>query len=59
VNERESVLGLEDSGAGVCAVRLAGLPTVGMAGGNVEESGGQPLCHHFCRSLGEVTALLG
>jgi hypothetical protein len=30
-----------------------------MAGGNVEESGGQPLCHHFCRSLGEVTALLG
>jgi len=59
MDERASVLGLEDSGAGVCAVRLAGLPTVGMAGGNVEESGGRPLCHHFCRSLGEVLGLLG
>jgi beta-phosphoglucomutase-like phosphatase (HAD superfamily) len=58
LGEREAVLGLEDSGAGVCAVRLAGLPTVGMAGGNVEESGTRPLCHHFCGSLDEVGALL-
>jgi beta-phosphoglucomutase-like phosphatase (HAD superfamily) len=54
MDERESVLGIEDSGAGVCAVRLAGLPTVGMAGGNVEESGTRPLCHRFCESLKEV-----
>jgi beta-phosphoglucomutase-like phosphatase (HAD superfamily) len=55
---RESVLGLEDSGAGVCAVRLAGLPTVGLAGGNVEESGLRPLCHHFCQGLEDVLGLL-
>jgi hypothetical protein len=57
-DEREAVLGIEDSGAGVCAVRLAGLQTVGLAGGNVEESGTRPLCHHFCGSLGEVGGLL-
>jgi beta-phosphoglucomutase-like phosphatase (HAD superfamily) len=58
LEERGSVIGLEDSGAGVCAVRLAGLPTVGLAGGNVIESGMRPLCHAFCGTLDEVRALL-
>lgn len=57
-NARETVLGLEDSGAGVCAVRLAGLPTVGLAGGTVEESGMRSLCHHFCAKLEDVARLL-
>ena len=56
--EREGVLGIEDSGAGVCAVRLAGLPTVGVAGGNVEESGMVPLCQHYVRSLEELLELV-
>jgi beta-phosphoglucomutase-like phosphatase (HAD superfamily) len=56
--QRENVLGIEDSGAGVCAVRLAGLPTVGVAGGNVEESGMAPLCHHYVRSLEELLELV-
>lgn len=55
---RESVLGFEDSGAGVCAVRLAGLVTVGVGGGNVEQGGLRPLCHAFCPSLEEGLRLL-
>ena len=55
---RNSVVGIEDSGAGVCAVRLAGLPTVGMAGGNIIESGTRPLCDAYCETFDEVWALL-
>jgi len=37
--ERNTVVGIEDSGAGVCSVRLAGYTTVGIGGGNIESSG--------------------
>ena len=56
--DRGSVIGVEDSGAGVCALRLAGVTTIGLAGGNVVESGTRALCHHFCSSLDEVLAIL-
>ncbi len=56
--ERNSVLGIEDSGAGVCAIRLAGFPTVGLAGGNIIESGTRALCDFYCGSLAEVLSLL-
>ena len=56
--ERHRVVGLEDSGAGVCAVRLAGFTTIGMAGGNIIASGAQALCNHFCQSFGDVQALI-
>jgi len=55
---REQVLGIEDSGAGVCAIRLAGFPTVGVAGGNIFESGTLQLCNFFVDSLEEVLDLL-
>jgi beta-phosphoglucomutase-like phosphatase (HAD superfamily) len=51
---RESVVGLEDSGAGVCALRLAGFVTIGVSGGNVVASGTRALCDFYCRSLEEV-----
>lgn len=51
---RNSVLGLEDSGAGVCAIRLAGFPTVGMAGGNIIASGTQALCQYRCETFEQV-----
>ncbi len=57
--EREAVLGIEDSGAGVCAIRLAGFPTVGLAGGNIEESGTRALCHYWCEDLDAVSDLVG
>ena len=56
--ERNSVIGIEDSGAGVCSVRLAGFPTVGLAGGNIEDSGTKALCSFYCNTLDEITAII-
>ena len=56
---RHHVVGIEDSAAGVCAIRLAGFSAIGLAGGNIVESGARALCHSFCDSLQEVLALLG
>ena len=56
--QRNTVVGIEDSGAGVCAIRLAGFPTIGFAGGNVIESGTQALCAHFCETFDEVLAII-
>src|SRR5262249_40959444 len=47
--DRAHVVGIEDSGAGVIAIRLAGFAAIGMDGGNLTESGVRPLCSHFCR----------
>jgi beta-phosphoglucomutase-like phosphatase (HAD superfamily) len=49
--ERESVVGIEDSGAGVCAIRIAGFPTIGLEGGNIRASGAAALCHHLAPDL--------
>jgi beta-phosphoglucomutase-like phosphatase (HAD superfamily) len=57
--DRNSVVGIEDSGAGVCSVRLAGFPTVGFGGGNIIESGTRELCQHYCESFQEVLKLVG
>jgi beta-phosphoglucomutase len=51
---RNSVVGVEDSAAGIASVRLAGFPTVGLAGGNIIESGAAPLCDYFAASLSDV-----
>jgi beta-phosphoglucomutase-like phosphatase (HAD superfamily) len=52
--ERSSVIGIEDSGAGVCAIRLAGFSPIGMAGGNITESGARALCAFYCETFSEV-----
>ena len=56
--ERGHVVGLEDSGAGVCAVRLAGFTTIGMAGGNIDASGTAALCSYRCDSFEEVIRII-
>ena len=56
---RNSVVGVEDSGAGVCAIRLAGFPTIGVSGGNVVESGTRALCEFYCESFEEALAVIG
>lgn len=56
--ERSRVVGLEDSGAGICAVRLAGFAPIGLAGGNAAESGARPLCHAWCESLDEARRII-
>jgi len=56
--ERNTVIGIEDSGAGVCSVRLAGYYTVGIAGGNIEVSGNRGMCHSMCQSFKEIQELI-
>lgn len=57
--ERHSVVGIEDSGAGVVSIRLAGFAALGLAGGNIVESGTQALCEALCGDFGEIMGLLG
>ncbi len=56
--DRQFVVGLEDSGAGICAIRLAGFAAIGMAGGTIESSGTRGLCAAYCESLADVLPLL-
>ena len=56
--ERSHVVGIEDSGAGVCAIRLANFAPIGLAGGNIAAAGTQALCSHYCQSLDEVAGVI-
>jgi beta-phosphoglucomutase-like phosphatase (HAD superfamily) len=56
--ERNSVVGIEDSGAGVCSIRLAGFPTIGIGGGNIHESGTQQLCCHYCENFDQIAEII-
>jgi len=56
--DRNSVVGIEDSGAGVCSIRLAGFPTIGISGGNIVESGTKGLCNYYCETFQEIQMLL-
>ena len=53
-DRRHAVVGIEDSGAGVCAIRLAGFAAIGVTGGNIEASGTKGLCAACCDSLADV-----
>ena len=53
-DERNSVIAIEDSGAGVCSARIAGYTTIGLAGGNIKESGTMPMCSRYCNNLAEI-----
>lgn len=57
-NDRHHVIGIEDSGAGVCSIRLAGFATIGLAGGNIIESGTRPLCDHYCHDFDEILGII-
>ena len=56
--DRCHVVGIEDSGAGVCSIRLAGFPVIGFAGGNIEKSGTKALCDRYCDGFDEVLAVI-
>jgi beta-phosphoglucomutase-like phosphatase (HAD superfamily) len=56
--ERGHVVGIEDSGAGVCSIRRAGYTTIGIGGGNILESGTRPLCNHFEDSFENILKIL-
>ena len=56
--DRCHVVGIEDSGAGVCSIRLAGFPVIGFDGGNIEKSGTRALCNWFCGDFTEVLEVI-
>lgn len=56
--DRNSVIGIEDSGAGVCSIRLAGYPTIGIGGGNIIESGTRELCNYYCETFEEILKVI-
>jgi len=56
--ERAHVVGIEDSGAGVCAIRLAGFACLGLAGGNIVDSGTRGLCHRYVERFDEILKIL-
>jgi beta-phosphoglucomutase len=51
---RHHVIGIEDSGAGVCSIRLAGFAAIGFGGGNIDQSGTRALCAHHCDTFEEI-----
>ena len=55
---RHHVIGLEDSGAGVCSIRLAGFSAIGMSDGNIKESGTKGLCHYYCDNFEDVLKII-
>jgi beta-phosphoglucomutase-like phosphatase (HAD superfamily) len=57
-DERGGVLGIEDSGAGVCSVRLAGYTTVGISGGNIIESGTRAVCDYFEQDFAGIMKII-
>ena len=54
LNDRKHVLGIEDSGAGICALRIAGIPAIGLKHGNIMQSGVNSLCIDMCDNLREI-----
>lgn len=57
-SRRGRVVGMEDSGAGVVSVRLAGFACIGVAGGNIEKSGVRPLLHSQVGGLMDALPIL-
>jgi len=56
--DRHQVVGIEDSGAGVVSILLAGFAPIGIRGGNVEESGTRPLCLEMKNNFKEILEVL-
>jgi beta-phosphoglucomutase len=56
--QRHSVIGMEDSGAGVVSVMLAGFACIGIADGNIVESGTKGLCNSYCDNFQEILEII-
>ncbi|MFA6244199.1 MAG: HAD family phosphatase [Candidatus Hydrogenedentales bacterium] len=55
-NDRHRVVGIEDSGAGICSIRLASFAAIGIADGNIIESGTRELCCAYCDDFAKILA---
>jgi len=56
--QRHHVVGIEDSGAGVASIRLAGYAVIGLKGGNIAESGTTSLCSYYCQNFDEILKIV-
>lgn len=56
--DRHHVIGIEDSGAGIASIRLAGFTAIGIKDGNIIESGTLGLCNNYCNSFEEILKIL-
>ncbi len=56
--DRHSVVGIEDSAAGILSIRLAGFSAIGLSEGNIEQSGARVLCDHYCESLSDALSVV-
>lgn len=56
--ERFRVVGIEDSGAGVCSIRLANFSVLGLTTGNIAESGTKGLCSHYVSTFEDILKVL-
>lgn len=56
--DRNRIVGIEDSGAGICSIRLAGFSAIGIGGGNIIESGTLGLCNHYCSTFEEIQSIV-
>ncbi len=56
--DRHSVVGIEDSGAGVVSILLAGFAPIGIGGGNIIDSGTKSLCTHYEDNFKKVLSCL-
>lgn len=57
-SENGHILGIEDSSAGVCSIRLANIPVIGITEGNIEQSGTIGLCHHYCSNFNQILSII-
>ena len=58
IRKLDHVIGIEDSGAGVASIRLAGFATIGIDGGNIKKSKTLALCSHFCQTFDEIIKII-
>jgi beta-phosphoglucomutase len=57
-SDRHRIIGIEDSGAGITSIRLAGFAAIGIADGNIIESGTRGLCNHYCENFEDILEIL-
>jgi len=57
-DERHSAIGIEDSGAGVASIRLAGMQAWGIGGGNIDQSGTRGLCSQYREDFESLLELI-
>jgi beta-phosphoglucomutase len=57
-SDRHSIVGIEDSGAGIASIKLAGFAAIGIAEGNIIESGTLGLCDYYCENFEQILEVL-